>query len=200
MPERPALHRPSRPRHPRPERALQPSRATVRSFLALLELQMRPFLPSIDARHQWHDAGRPLLFPLPSINSTEPGPLSPAPSLLSVTLSSLTAPAHRRQSSCSPTGLSAPIPTTSTEPRPATRSRAARPPSSPCSHSARRHHCPRSTPATVLTSFTIRGARPEFAVVPRRRRTGPRPSLTDPTVPSSSRALEPVRRRPFTQG
>jgi hypothetical protein len=75
---------------------------------------MRPFLPSIDARHQWHDAGRPLLFPLPSINSTEPGPLSPTPNLLSVTFTSLTAPAHRRQSSCSPTGPSAPIPATPT--------------------------------------------------------------------------------------
>jgi hypothetical protein len=38
------------------------------------------------------------------------------------------------------------------------------------------------------------------SVEPRRRCAEPRPSLTDPAVPSPSRMLEPVRRRPFTQG
>jgi hypothetical protein len=88
---------------------------------------------------------------------------------------------------------------------PDTRSHAARPSSSPYSRRARRRHYPRSTPTTVPTPFVDRppsvepqrNSRPtvrthRWNYVVRRRRDHAAHQL-------DHRALEPVRRHPFTQ-
>jgi hypothetical protein len=137
-----------------------------------------------------------LSSPFSSINPTESPFLSASPSLLSLTLSSLSAPAHRHRSSC-PSRRSSPAQ------HPGTRSHATRPLSSPCSrraylatvnspsqpfavpvvvvaHTGARPH---STPATVPTLFVNRSP----SVEPHRN--------TRPAIRTNRRSYAVRRRR-----